>query len=374
MRASPRAHTSFPGFSATVAALAAFHMRLKVVDDRVLAERERIVERYLDSQGPLQTAYDPVLHGVCEATLREVEQCESVTVLGTLPSFLEFEQAFPVPPKLIQQANLAAIQRFIEARARATSETTAMERAASKARDEARRAADQSAEVLAAKAAAELSRQEAIANCCGWLALSDHLPIRVVATVAGGRTVRVSSHNVQEHVRDGLGTYVASLPFVANTSGAVSQLVSAMMAPEVLARQAADVIGFVQEELGGGSDAICLQEVTLPLLGSLRAAAGERCWSVHACGAEALALSLPEGACGALTCVVTAAAAAAAAAADVVVEVQEKTKVNRRQFAAVRLPGGAHVVSTHVRHPKGGSFSEQQSNADSIRAANEVWT
>ena len=55
---------------------------------------------------------------------------------------------------------------------------------------------------------------------------------------AGALALRVSSWNVQEHVRDGLSIYVALLPGVAGKggSGAGARLAAAMMSPVVLAR------------------------------------------------------------------------------------------------------------------------------------------
>jgi len=219
------------------------------------------------------------------------------------------------------------------------------------------------------------------------------------ATVAADAVaLRVSSWNVQEHVRDGLSIYVALLPGVAarGGSGAGPRLVAAMMTPTVLARQRDDVLAFISAELRSGSDAVCLQEVTVALLAELRAAAAPRRWAVHCCGAEAAAAALPEGACAALTVVVTAAARGARPAPDVTVEVQQKTKVNRRAFAAVQLPrrgggggggggggagcdggggggggGDAFVVSCHVRHPRDGDApgGAQPSNAENIDGA-----
>ena len=188
---------------------------------------------------------------------------------------------------------------------------------------------------------AEARRVAAINENVRWLAHSDHRPIRVTAATAaatgaasaataaataGAVALRVSSWNVQEHVRDGLSIYVALLPGVAGArgSGAGPRLVAAMMTPAVLARQRDDVLAFISAELRSGSDAVCLQEVTVALLAELRAAAAPRLWAVHCCGAEAAAAALPEGACAALTVVVTALARRARPAPDVTVEVQQK--------------------------------------------------
>ena len=205
-----------PGFAATVATLTAFNSRLQQADDALHAERERIAQCLVQSRGPLPTDFDPERHRLCEAMLGEAEQCESVAAVRTLPRFREFEQAFAVPRRLIDppkrmldttQEDLASLLKYLASAARGASEAAAAERAASKALAEARSAADASPELNAAAAAAGASRRAAIAESVGALARSDHLPIRAVATLGGGRAaVRVSSWNVQEHVHDGLST------------------------------------------------------------------------------------------------------------------------------------------------------------------------
>ena len=85
-----------------------------------------------------------------------------------------------------------------------------------------------------------------------------------------------------------------------------------------------------------------MQEVTPSLLGSLRSAAEARGWAVRACGAETLALTLDDGACGALTCIVTAAASKAEATADIEVEARQSGPAAAAAAAAARVSRPSH--------------------------------
>ena len=227
-------------FASTVAALAVVNTRLQESEDALMAEHERITQQLLQNSQPVASDFDPGLHELCERTVREVERCDDMAAVLTLPCLQQFEQDVgSVPPKLLK-GDMCALRRYLSAQATRTSEAAAAERAARKAAEGARQAADSSAEFAAAKTAAEARQRGAAADARDALAQSDHMPIRVAATSVDGRALRVSSHNVQEHVRDGLGTYVCSLPFVSGTRGrgVSSRLIAAMMAPEVLRQQA----------------------------------------------------------------------------------------------------------------------------------------
>ena len=117
-------------------------------------------------------------------------------------------------------------------------------------------------EVAAAKRDAAAADRAALLEFAPWLARSDHRPIRAIVTVAcadgGQRWVTVGSHNVQEHVRDGLATYIGALPFVSSGGSArqsTARLMRAMLSEEVRAQQRADVCAVVDRELSGGADA-----------------------------------------------------------------------------------------------------------------------
>ena len=53
--------------------------------------------------------WDPAVHALCEAALREAEQCESAEQLRALPSFAAFDAVFPVPPKIVEQGDHAGL-------------------------------------------------------------------------------------------------------------------------------------------------------------------------------------------------------------------------------------------------------------------------
>ena len=92
------ATTSFPGFASTVAALAIFNTHLQGSEDALLAERERLVLRHMQSVGPPPTDFDPARLQLCETMLLEAAPCESFAAVRALPTFVAFEASFAVPP------------------------------------------------------------------------------------------------------------------------------------------------------------------------------------------------------------------------------------------------------------------------------------
>jgi hypothetical protein len=95
---APPAATNFPGFASTVAALAVFNTHLQGSEDALLAERERLVLRHMQSVGPPPTDFDPARLQLCETMLLEAAPCESFAAVRALPTFVAFEASFAVPP------------------------------------------------------------------------------------------------------------------------------------------------------------------------------------------------------------------------------------------------------------------------------------
>ena len=135
---APHAATNFPGFATTVAALAVFNTHLQGSEDALLAERERLVLRHLQSVGPPPTDFDPERLQLCEAMLLEAAACESFAAVRALPTFAAFEASFAVPPGLMQREDLRALTGYLTSVARGASQAAAEERAARLALDEAR--------------------------------------------------------------------------------------------------------------------------------------------------------------------------------------------------------------------------------------------
>ena len=135
---APLAATSFPGFATTVAALAIFNTHLQGSEDALLAERERLVQRHMQSVGPPPTDFDPERLRLCETMMREAAACESFAAVRALPTFAAFEASFAVPSRLVQLEDLRALTGYLASVARGASEAAAEERATRLALDEVR--------------------------------------------------------------------------------------------------------------------------------------------------------------------------------------------------------------------------------------------
>ena len=133
---APLAATSFPGFATTVAALAIFNAHLQGSEDALLAERERLVLRHMQSVGPPPTDFDPERLRLCETMMREAAACESFAAVRALPTFAAFEASFAVPSRLVQLEDLRALTGYLASVARGASEVAAEERATRLALDE----------------------------------------------------------------------------------------------------------------------------------------------------------------------------------------------------------------------------------------------
>ena len=133
---APMAATSFPGFASTVAALAIFNTHLQGSEDALLAERERLVLRHMQSVGPPPTDFDPERLRLCETMLLEATACESFAAVRALPTFAAFEASFTVPSRLVQLEDLRALTGYLASVARGASEAAAEERATRLALDE----------------------------------------------------------------------------------------------------------------------------------------------------------------------------------------------------------------------------------------------
>ena len=130
------ATTSFPGFASTVAALAIFNTHLQGSEDALLAERERLVLRHMQSVGPPPTDFDPERLRLCETMLLEAAACESFAAVRALPTFAAFEASFTVPTRLVRLEDLKALTGYLASVARGASEAAAEERATRLALDE----------------------------------------------------------------------------------------------------------------------------------------------------------------------------------------------------------------------------------------------
>ena len=421
-------HDDFEPWATALRAIAAFDGEALATLDAVNAARVAAIEDRLASadvvaiiEAGVAAAFDPRAHAACAAALAAVQEVPAAAAEdecawdGLL--FDERLQHFTrtvgrMPAGVLKRKSLEALRGFLESRAKASSEAGIRE----KERGKARQAAtvwvqEHSSRVAAADAAAKERRQQALTMHAAALAQSDHRPIRASATIpalqplprAGTRrhadtlsaatlTVRVASLNVQEHCRDGLNTFVSSLPHVRAQgagSGAAKRLMEAMCSREVVRRQCADVIAFVEGELAcRGTRAVCLQEVRGPLLAAVRAAAAAAVppWYVHASrgaggddGPPAAEPPLPlcsDESCAAATCIV--AARPFAVEEDVVVTFGRGKK---RAFAAVTFSSGSartaevsaeaggaggalaeeqeppvSIVAVHVRHDDHGGF------------------
>ena len=346
-------------FAPLVSALAEYNERVQQAEERYAAARARVAQDLLAELPSPPLEFDAEVHELCERMLREVSTCSSPAELPNLSAYTGFVAATgPFPANLLDKCaatgDLQPLRRLVAARERRASKESAAERQSNAALFNAETAACESKEVAEAEAAVRQTQSAAREEFSAWLARSDHLAMRTTAQLpyategAAARVVRISSHNVQEHVHDGLSTFIGALPFVSGD--AHSRLMAAMLSPEVQpshafcepklgrcshplslspylalppaltspqrppsfevrARQCMDVADFVAAELEDGVDAVCLQEVTADVLAAVRSLVAARGWSLHTAGTEDLLSTLEPGRCAALTCIVTARAA-----------------------------------------------------------------
>ena len=219
-------------FSDTLTLLERFVQQLSASEQSLTAVRDSIADEQLKlgSNGEIED-----LRKLCEELALQAARCESVDALRDVALFDTFTSRVAIPPKLLQAGDMSNLGRFISSAYKG--EERRMLQAAQAAVD----ASDRMRELRAA-ASAETS---ALVDANRFvLSASDHLPI--CATLRGGSVgasgwgFRVTSHNVQELVEDGINVYVSALPFVTGSSGAKAmrmRLVDAMLSDAAVEAQ-----------------------------------------------------------------------------------------------------------------------------------------
>jgi hypothetical protein len=329
------------------------------------------------------------LDELCITLVILLEGEDSLAQVQTTHAFEQFAARVPVPPKLLGEQKRSHLIKFV---------VNAPKTVQRKLLESATERAENSEAVCAAVAAAAAARSELVWAHRAALARSDHVPTRVTLRIPASAChsppwpLRVSSLNVQELIEDGVNTYVGSiLPSIGggDVKGAAKLLISAILDhPCVRQQQEEAICDFVAAEFGrcapvgeGGvedavaphaSQAVCLQEVSRPLLAALQARAAVSAWHVHHSTPPPLDPAARRGACVALTCIVVRSDIIAAAVGgsvrltaedDVVVDVPRRNSdgFRTRRFAALTLErtspeaGAASwptitLVSTHVLH------------------------
>ena len=330
---------------------------LSAIDSNLSAIREAAVESV-----PVNSA----LVDICAQLAAEIEAGAEIDKLDQLCGFEDFASQVVVPPTLLTERKRAQLAKFVLHAHRGVQSRLLAEACAR---------ADVSDAVIRAQEEAVAARSALIWQHKRTLARSDHEPIR--ATLRGlNWQLRVCSHNVQELVRDGVSTYVSSMPFVGvkaergadGVNGAGKLLMSAILDYECVRQQQLQaVLHLLANELGetrgteggsgtesgrnGGSvydghtsqaDAVLLQEVSTGLLAEICAVASSRGWHVHhsLVPPESAVTSKP-GSCCALTCVVTRSASSRSLTIepDIVVDVPRlrSSGFRTRRFATVTL-------------------------------------
>ncbi len=308
-----------------------------------------------------------------------------------------------LPNKLLApQSTLRKFARFVQGCTVRFSEATIWKRVEGRMRQEFLSTARSSEEVRAIRNAVGSRKTALIDKNIALLSRSDHVPIRVSASLGkksgsgdGLRRVQVSSFNVQEFVVHGLSTYIASFPAIRNTRGTGKSkiLLDAMLSRAVIERHVVDCVKFVERELTGGSGAgagageaetcyrhkpsaaVCLQETDPRLVHALRERAAQAdppLFYVHACDAYSEGGVVEHGGikCSSITCIV-ATEPFHRILPDIVVVVGSEDKNKKsytRRFAAAVLKGGhTTVVSVHVRHDKGGKTKKNAGGEEQQR-------
>ncbi|KAL1530813.1 hypothetical protein AB1Y20_001709 [Prymnesium parvum] len=349
---------------ATILSLERFVEQTAAVEQQLSAALDEATARRLAERSDRSTVR---LHEISAELADVAGRSDSVTALCGNPLFAEFATLVTIPPGLLKPDSLASLERFIRA---------APKTHAKRVEQEERQAALKSEEMRGRLAAADAAVRQLVHANRVWLAASDHLPIR--ATLQGGGacgwSFRVVSHNVQELVSDGVNRYVSALPFLAISAEGRRRrttLVDAILSDSVRHAQCQVVGRLIEDHLvpdGRGEpsmrcDAVCLQEVGTPMLDFLSDLCARRGLKLHASGpaTTGAASAKREGACMAMTCVVSV--HSFTPLRDVEVEFTTKTSTRTRRFAAVELelqssrteraappPPRLTLVSTHVMH------------------------
>ena len=390
--ASPASSSiTYHRFNTAVQSIAAFDELLIATESTLEAKLAAAIDERFNSaevqdhiNSNADSRYDAKAHELSEAALEALGEHNDSDEIGPIlkdPRVMRFIEKLKPPSGVLKKT--AQLRGFIGSKVKALARDALFAHEAMKARKAAAEwVQEHSTAVADAKTEAAAARRRAIEKHCGALAQSDHLPIRATihwSTLSS--SISVASMNTQEHVRDGLGTYMSRLPHLqkgANSrKGRVVRLVDAGCDPLVIARQCKDVVAFITDELQTrGTLAVCLQEVGRDLLAALRSANLQ--WHVHASSNGARAQDGDDGRCEAMTCIVSS--TAFSPEADVVVETKSASNaIKRRAFAAVTFAShGLTLVSVHVRHADGSSgFAkadkeqqvQQPSNAERIRDA-----
>ena len=246
--------------ASAVARLAPEPAQPNMADGELLAERCTALEALVRGLSAIEVqlassreaAIEPIPADLSlEALCGQVAtQLEAGLAHEQLPAFAEVAARVCVPPALLKDDKRANLAKFVANAPR----TVRAKRLA-----EARTKAERSQAVITAMAKAAAARADLVWRHRSLLARSDHAPIR--ATLRGcGWAIRVSSHNVQELVLDGVSTYVASMPFVGGRAersggvvGAGKLLLSAILDQDAVRQQQEHaVLDFVAKELGEG--------------------------------------------------------------------------------------------------------------------------
>lgn len=379
-------------FSATLTILERFVSQLAANERALATARDSMTEEQLKLGGNGKVED---LRQLCEELVLQAAECETIDALRDIALYETFASRVSVPPRLLQSGDLSNLIRFISSASKA--EESRMLRAT-------QAAVDASDRMLELRAAASAEVTALVDSSRMVLAASDHLPIYVTlrGRCRGGCHwgFHVTSHNVQELVEDGINVYVSALPFISGFSGAKElrkRLVDAMLSDAVVEAQQQAVARLLEEQLNDQtsagsraalSDAVCLQEVGVPLLAFLREYCAQRGLHMHAsAGTEPVGAgdvsARTSRSCAAITCIVSP--RAFQPLDDVAVNYSTKSRTRTRRFAAVAFEGGTAreaqqpplaLVSVHVLHSFENCGRDQPSNAEyiaeSVRALGQL--
>jgi len=299
------APTSSQLFAGTVSRLDHFVGKALRIDAALEEKRQAVADAIFCSRLEADDTHASFA-AVCDALVAEIQSLGDAARLEDSQLVSRFCTVEKIPHELLVDAKRRnSLIRFIQ---------SSPKRRTKRIMQDVLQGINESPAMCSALDRAAKEREALIADHCYALAMSDHVPICVTlyatapsndaphedtpsaveaSTAVGAahepsqQLFSVCSLNVMERMRDGVNTYVCSLP-CARTQAAREVLTSALCHPLSRAAQLRLLLQFLEQQLGSTSpagrahDAVCMQELDDEMLCGLRAESARRGWHMLA--------------------------------------------------------------------------------------------